>query len=154
MSALPVVLKARGRHTATLIFLHGLGDTGHGWAGILNTIRPDYLKIVCPTAPSIPVTLNNGFVMPAWYDIRDIGEDRSSIREDLAGVESSVKVLESIVDMETRELEGHGKSRVMIGGFSQGGAIAISALLKAKEDLAGCVALSTYVPGEFWYFCR
>ena len=43
-----------------------------GWAGILNTIRPDYIKIVCPTAPSIPVSLNNGFVMPAWYDIQGI----------------------------------------------------------------------------------
>ena len=68
MSVLPVVLKARTLHTATMIFLHGLGDTGHGWAGILNTIRPDYMKIVCPTAPSIPVSLNNGMVMPAWYE--------------------------------------------------------------------------------------
>ena len=84
-SLLPVVLKARTIHTATMIFLHGLGDTGHGWAGILNTIRPDYLKIVCPTAPSIPVSLNNGFVMPAWYDIKDISSDKSAIREDMQG---------------------------------------------------------------------
>ena len=71
MSRLPrsVILNARGRHTATLIFLHGLGDTGHGWAEAMNSIRPAYLKVVCPTARSIPVTLNSGMVMPAWYDI-------------------------------------------------------------------------------------
>ena len=147
MSAVPVVLKSRGPHTATMIFLHGLGDTGHGWAGILNTIKPDYLKVVCPTAPSIPVTLNNGFVMPAWYDIRNIEDDRSSIREDLQGVENSVKVLQSLIDIEARELKDHGKSRIMIGGFSQGGAIALSALLKSSDKLAGCIALSTYIPG-------
>ena len=96
MSALPVVLKARSQHTATMIFLHGLGDTGHGWAAGLNSIRPDYMKIVCPTAPSIPVTLNQGYKMPAWYDIRHLDDDRSSTREDLDGVEASTKVLQSL----------------------------------------------------------
>ena len=145
---MPVVLKARAIHTATMIFLHGLGDTGHGWAGILNTIRPDYLKIVCPTAPSIPVSLNNGFVMPAWYDIKDISSDNSAIREDMQGVENSTKVLQALIDIEARELtNAGGKSRLMIGGFSQGGAIALNAILRSKDKLAGCAALSTYIPG-------
>ena len=152
MSALPVVLKARATHTATMIFLLGLGDTGHGWAGILNTIRPDYMKIVCPHAPSIPITLNGGFVMPGWYDIRDLESDRSSIREDLEGVEASTKVLESLIEIEARSLESAGgKSRLMIGGFSQGGAIALNAILRAKEKLSGCAALSTYIPGNIFY---
>ena len=56
----PVVISASGKHTATLIFLHGLGDTGHGWASSLAEIRPQNLKIVCPTANTIPVTLNSG----------------------------------------------------------------------------------------------
>ena len=70
-----------------MIFLHGLGDTGHGWAGILNTIRPDHLKVgvgmlatsiycslqvICPTAPVIPITLNMGFRMPGWFDMCDL----------------------------------------------------------------------------------
>ena len=68
-----------------MIFLHGLGDTGHGWASILNTIRPDHLKVdqsiglnpskvqvICPTAPVIPITLNLGFRMPAWFDIESL----------------------------------------------------------------------------------
>ena len=151
MSALPVVLKARAQHTATMIFLHGLGDTGHGWAGILNTIRPDYMKIVCPTAPSIPVSLNNGFVMPAWYDIKDIAQDRSAIREDLEGVKTSSRLLENVILMEARELSSMdlGKSRLMIGGFSQGGAIALNTIMGSQDTLAGCVALSTYIPGDF-----
>ena len=151
MSVLPVVLKARTLHTATMIFLHGLGDTGHGWAGILNTIRPDYMKIVCPTAPSIPVSLNNGMVMPAWYDIKDISSDNSAIREDIQGVEGSTKVLQTLIDMEALALKDAGRSRIMIGGFSQGGAIALNTLLRSndKGKLAGCAALSTYIPGTY-----
>lgn len=60
MSGNPVVVSASGKHTATLIFLHGLGDTGHGWASSLADIRPSHLKIVCPTAQVMPVTLNSG----------------------------------------------------------------------------------------------
>jgi len=62
----PVILKPSGRHTASMIFLHGLGDNGMGWAGALNTIRPAYMKVICPTAPIIPVTINGGMQMPAW----------------------------------------------------------------------------------------
>ena len=156
MSVLPVVLKARTLHTATMIFLHGLGDTGHGWAGILNTIRPDYMKIVCPTAPSIPVSLNNGMVMPAWYDIKDISSDNSAIREDIQGVEASTKVLQTLIDMEALALKDAGRSRIMIGGFSQGGAIALNTLLRSndKGKLAGCAALSTYIPGTYLHKVR
>ena len=87
--------------------------------------------------------------MPGWYDIRDLESDRSSIREDLEGVEASTKVLESLIEIEARSLESAGgKSRLMIGGFSQGGAIALNAILRAKEKLSGCAALSTYIPGN------
>ena len=147
---LPVVLKARAQHTATMIFLHGLGDTGHGWAAGLNQIRPDHLKIVCPNAPSIPVTLNMGLVMPAWFDIKHLPDDnKPTSREDLEGVEASTKVLQTIIDMEARALPDGGSGRIMIGGFSQGGAIALNNLIKYKQKLAGCVALSTYIPGNY-----
>ena len=56
----PVVISASGKHEATLVFLHGLGDTGHGWASTLAEVRPANMKIVCPTAPTQPVTLNSG----------------------------------------------------------------------------------------------
>ena len=68
----PVILKPRMKQTASMIFLHGLGDTGHGWASLLNTIRPDHLKVICPTAPVIPITLNLGFRMPGWFDITSL----------------------------------------------------------------------------------
>ena len=68
----PVILKPRIKQTASMIFLHGLGDTGHGWASLLNTIRPDHLKVICPTAPVIPITLNLGFRMPGWFDITSL----------------------------------------------------------------------------------
>ena len=93
-----VILNPKSRHTATLIFLHGLGDTGHGWAAAMNSIRPDFLKIVCPTAPSIPVTLNMGMRMPAWYDIRTLDKtDDPSQREDIKGVMESADYLSQLI---------------------------------------------------------
>jgi len=156
----PVVLKARGRHTATLIFLHGLGDTGHGWAAALNTIKPSYLKVVCPTAPTAPVTLNFGMPMPSWYDIFHLDDDPSRPREDLQGVRKSSDFLASLVEAETGPEVP--RNRIMIGGFSQGGAVSLATLFRSADrsadddsksagaaaDLAGCIALSTYVPGN------
>ena len=92
-----VVLKARARHTGTMIFLHGLGDTGHGWAAAMNSIRPDFLKIVCPTAPTIPVTLNYGMHMPAWYDIFTLDKTESNKREDVNGVLESSEYLSQLI---------------------------------------------------------
>jgi lysophospholipase-2 len=93
----PVVVNAKARHTATLIFLHGLGDTGHGWAAGMASIRPDFLKIVCPTAPTIPVTLNSGMHMPAWYDILKLDETETSKREDINGVLESSEYLSKLI---------------------------------------------------------
>ena len=94
---LPVVINAKARHTATLIFLHGLGDTGHGWAAAMNTVRPDFLKIVCPTAPTIPVTLNMGMHMPAWYDIFTLDKAEANKREDINGVLKSADYLSQLI---------------------------------------------------------
>lgn len=147
MSAIPpVIIRAKARHTATLIFLHGLGDTGFGWAGALNTIRPPYMKVICPTAPSIPVTLNGGMVMPAWYDILSLS-DKSNKRENMEEVEAAAQNLLGIVDSEVNN-ESILRNRVIIGGFSQGGAVALHAMLTAKEPLGGCLALSAYIPGN------
>ena len=143
-----VILNPKSRHTATLIFLHGLGDTGHGWAAAMNSIRPDFLKIVCPTAPSIPVTLNMGMRMPAWYDIKTLDTTDPSKREDLDGVLESADYLSQLIkDESTSEIP---RSRIIIGGFSQGGAIALTTLSREprSEPLAGCMALSTYFPGN------
>ncbi|XP_023332641.1 acyl-protein thioesterase 1 [Eurytemora carolleeae] len=145
MNIPPVILNASARHTATLVFLHGLGDTGLGWAGALNTIKPDFLKVICPTAPMLPVTINGGAAMPAWYDITSLDE-KDEKREDSAGVDWAVDYLMNIVKGE--EKHGIQADRVMIGGFSQGGAVSLRATLTSENQLAGCVALSCYLPGN------
>ena len=160
----PVVLKAARKHTASLVFLHGLGDTGLGWAGALNTIKPHYLKVwllthsilsnlsdlsvkvICPTAPMLPVTLNGGMQMPAWYDIRSLEEDDKD-REDMEGVDWAVNFVMDIV-REEEEKHGIPAERMMVGGFSQGGAVSLRAALTSGRPLAGCIALSCYLPGD------
>ena len=64
-----VVLAPSGEHTATILFLHGLGDTGHTWASAIKNIRPSHVKIICPTANQIPVTINSGQFMNSWFDV-------------------------------------------------------------------------------------
>jgi len=142
----PIVFAPRGKHTATLIFLHGLGDTGHGWAMTFNHFAPSYLKVVCPNAAQAPVTLNMGMVMPSWYDIFHLDDNPGRPRENLDQVEESVKYLETVIQNETGP--DIPRSRIMIGGFSQGGAVALSTLFRGNTDVAGCLALSTYMPGN------
>lgn len=138
----PVVLKSRIKQTASMIFLHGLGDTGHSWAGILNTIRPDHLKVICPTAPVIPVTLNLSFRMPAWFDI----ESLQTLEEvtDIEGVKASAELVYRHIDQELRA--GIPNDKIIVGGFSQGAALALYCALHYPEPLGGCIALSTFLP--------
>lgn len=138
----PVVLKPRIKQTASMIFLHGLGDTGHGWAGILNTIRPDHLKVICPTAPVIPITLNMGFRMPGWFDMCDL--DKLEEETDIEGVKASADTVFKLIDMELRA--GIPGKKIILGGFSQGAALALYCSLHYPEPLGGCIALSTFFP--------
>lgn len=141
----PVIIKATSRHTATLIFLHGLGDTGMGWAGALNTIRPAYMKVICPTAPVAPVTINGGMTMPSWYDIRSLNASDED-REDMEGVESARTFLNGLIDGEVNN-SAIERERIVVGGFSQGGAVALYTAMRDEGRLGACLALSTYVPG-------
>eukprot|EP00088_Acartia_fossae_P009590 TRINITY_DN14678_c0_g1_i10.p1 TRINITY_DN14678_c0_g1~~TRINITY_DN14678_c0_g1_i10.p1 ORF type:complete len:235 (-),score=34.19 TRINITY_DN14678_c0_g1_i10:174-836(-) len=145
MNIPPVILNAGRKHTATLVFLHGLGDTGMGWAGALNTIKPDYLKVICPTAPMIPVSINGGMAMPAWYDIMSLDEN-DKLREDSTGVQESVNYLVNVVNGELRH--NIHPDRVIIGGFSQGGAVSLRTALTSGIKFGGCIGLSCYLPGD------
>ena len=156
MTTLPIILNARTHHKATLIFLHGIGPRfkyqgfkyeNEKWPGILDKICPDYMKIICPIAPSKPVKMYNSIIMPAWYNVNDTKENNCiTYKEDLNDVENSTKILQNIVKMESKTLLNYGgHSRIIIGGFSQGGAIAINALLQSKQKFAGCVNLSGYL---------
>ncbi|XP_058796807.1 acyl-protein thioesterase 1 isoform X2 [Phymastichus coffea] len=137
----PVVIAATARHTATLIFFHGLGDTGHGWATSLGTLRPPHVKVICPTAPTMPVTLNTGFRMPSWFDLKSL--DASS-PEDEEGIRKAAQSVHSMIQQEIAA--GISSERILLGGFSQGGALALFSALTFPQPLAGVVALSTWLP--------
>jgi len=138
-----VVINATSKHTASVIFLHGLGDTGHGWSQTLQSICQPYTRYVCPTAHTIPVSLNMGMRMPSWFDIRGLSPDSS---EDEAGIKSAAELLQNLIAEE--EKLGVARNRIIVGGFSQGGAVALYSALTSPVDkpLAGIIGLSTWLP--------
>ncbi|XP_003697332.1 acyl-protein thioesterase 2 [Apis florea] len=137
----PVVIAATARHTATLIFFHGLGDTGHGWASSMGAVRSPHIKVICPTASTMPVTLNAGFRMPSWFDLRSL---EPSGPEDEEGIRRAAEMVHSLIAEEVAA--GIPTKRIVLGGFSQGGALAIYSALTFPEPLAGIIALSAWLP--------
>jgi phospholipase/carboxylesterase len=128
---------------ASIIWMHGLGDDGQGWSEVVTALRlPRALAVrfLFPHAPVMPVTINNGFRMRAWYDIR---ENDFNQRADLAGVKRSQAQVEALIARE--KARGVTARRIVLAGFSQGGAIALYAGLRHAERLAGIVALSAYL---------
>ncbi|XP_043264108.1 acyl-protein thioesterase 2 [Colletes gigas] len=140
-SVSPVVIAATARHTATLIFLHGLGDTGHGWASSMNAVRLPHIKVICPTAPTMPVSINAGFRMPSWFDLRTLNP---SGVEDEEGIRKAAQMVHTLIAEEVAA--GIPTKRIVLGGFSQGGALAIYSALTFPEPLAGVIALSCWLP--------
>ncbi|MFQ3248322.1 MAG: phospholipase/carboxylesterase [Glaciecola sp.] len=141
---LPAVeIKPKGEHKATIIWLHGLGDSGNGFAPIAPELKlPDNLgvKFLFPHAPIRPVTINNGMEMRAWYDIKSMDMDS---RADLEGVIDSAQRVEQLIRAEIES--GIDASKIMLVGFSQGGVIALHLGARFKQTLAGIIALSTYM---------
>ncbi len=130
--------------TAAVIWLHGLGADGHDFAGLvpeldLSSCPP--IRFIFPHAPSMPVTLNGGYVMPAWYDIR--GADLLSGQDD-AGIRASELAVQALLAREIAR--GIPASRIVLAGFSQGSAMALHTGLRYPHTLAGIVALSGYLP--------
>lgn len=142
---LPTVERETGNNpTHSIIWLHGLGADGNDFAPIVpELVDPAWpaLRFVFPHAPVIPVTVNNGVPMRAWYDI--IGVDLLA-RQDEAGVRQSIGAVAALIARENER--GVDDARIVLVGFSQGGAIALAAGLRHPRTLAGIVALSTYVP--------
>jgi phospholipase/carboxylesterase len=138
-----VVIPAKSEHKATIIWLHGLGDSGNGFAPIAPELKlPDELgvKFIFPHAPIRPVTINNGMEMRAWYDIKSMDMDS---RADLEGVIDSSQRVEQLIEAEIAS--GIEASKIMLIGFSQGGVISLHLGTRIKRRLAGIVALSTYM---------
>jgi phospholipase/carboxylesterase len=132
--------------TWSVLWLHGLGADGNDFAPIVpQLLRPGWpaLRFVFPHAPVRPVTINGGVRMRAWYDILAFGSDFTR-SEDETGVRNSIAQVETLIARETER--GVPASRILLAGFSQGGAIALATGLRRTDSLAGIVALSTYLP--------
>jgi len=126
---------------ASIIWMHGLGADGKDFAPLADEIElPVAVRYIFPHAPMMPVSINGGYVMRAWYDI----SDAALRREDEAGVRASQKSVETLLARE--KSRGIAANRMVLAGFSQGGAIALHTGLRQSERLAGVMALSTYVP--------
>ena len=117
-----VVNPPDGDVKATCIFLHGLGDSGNGWADVAGMMPLPGVKWVFPTAPQQPVTINMGMVMNSWYDFNSF--DVNDIVHDRENILKSADYLKSLVDAEVAA--GVPAEKVLVGGFSQGGAIALT----------------------------
>jgi phospholipase/carboxylesterase len=147
---LPTVERETGSDPRwAVLWLHGLGADGNDFMPIVpelllrDGIRRDWpaLRFVFPHAPTRAVTINGGMRMRAWYDIANVD---FAHRADEAGIEESIAQVEALVDREAAR--GIPASRLLLAGFSQGGAVTLAAGLRRKEALAGLVALSTYLP--------
>lgn len=127
---------------ASILWLHGLGADGGDFAPIVDELAlPLAVRFVFPHAPSMPVTVNGGYVMPAWYDI--YSQDIAGIQDE-AGIRRAQSMLTALIEME--KSRGIRPERIVLAGFSQGGAIALQTALRYPDRLAGVVALSTYLP--------
>ncbi|MDF2177965.1 alpha/beta hydrolase fold domain-containing protein [Aliiglaciecola sp. CAU 1673] len=128
---------------AVVIWLHGLGDSGNGFAPIVPQLRLPAsmaVRFVFPHAPVRPVTINNGMQMRAWYDIKSLDFNN---RADVQGVEESVALVRQLLEDEMAK--GISSERIILAGFSQGGVIAYHLGLSFDKPLAGIMALSTYM---------
>lgn len=141
-----IVLEPGRTADAAVIWLHGLGANGHDFPPVVPELglpAGHGVRFVFPHAPAIPVTINGGMVMPAWYDILAMDFDR---RVDEAGVRRSAEQLTALIARENGR--GVPTERIVVAGFSQGGAIALHVGVRHPERLAGVLALSTYIAAD------
>lgn len=127
--------------SASVIWLHGLGADGYDFAPIVKRLNCPHIRFILPHAPEMPVTRNNGYVMPAWYDVYGL---TGFTKEDESGIRKTQAYIESLIANEMAH--GVAVEKIAIAGFSQGGAIALQTALRHPQKLAGVLALSTYLP--------
>ena len=143
MTYLPCVeIEPKQAANASVIWLHGLGANGHDFAPVVPMISlpvEHQVRYVFPHAPEIKVTINNGYKMPAWYDILEMKLDR---KIDMSGLMTSVEQVQQLIQ---REIDrGIESERIIVAGFSQGGAVAYQSALTFAKPLAGLMVMSSY----------
>ena len=139
-----IEINPEGNAEYTVIWLHGLGADGNDFVPIVPGLRlPEEKRVrfVFPNAPAVPVSVNNGYVMPAWYDVYAMD---LMAKIDVDGILRSADYLQTLVDAEIRA--GIRPEHIVLAGFSQGGVIALATALRAPLPLAGVMALSAYLP--------
>lgn len=139
-----VVIQPPTPADASVIWLHGLGADGHDFEPIVPQLGAgitERTRFVFPHAPMRPVTINGGYVMRAWYDVLDTDITR---RADAEGVQDSEEILRAYINAEIAS--GVPSERIVVAGFSQGGAIALHGSLRYPQRLAGVLGLSCYLP--------
>ena len=143
MSFLPCIdIEPKTPATASVILLHGLGADGNDFVPMVSQMNlpPDMaVRFVFPSAPAIPITINGGYVMPAWYDITEMSLER---KVDTAALIESAEQVRRLID---REIDrGIPSNRIVLAGFSQGGAVSYQTALTYIQPLAGLLCMSTY----------
>lgn len=147
MSVSAIRIPANGSQgKAALIFVHGLGDSGQGWSWLPQLIAQSKLittpiNYVFPNAPEIPITINNGYRMPAWFDIYEL--ENPNAKQDIEGFFKSCDILKNLVKQQIEEFK-IPPEKIIIGGFSQGAAISLATLATMETKIGGCVALSGF----------
>jgi phospholipase/carboxylesterase len=129
-----------------VIWLHGLGANNNDFAPLVPELKLNRaVKFIFPNAPMMPITINNGYVMRAWYDIKSF--DRIDSQIDNVGIDNTVNQIEHMIDSLVNS--GILSTQIILAGFSQGGVISYTAGIKSKHKLGGILALSCYLPNEF-----
>lgn len=135
---------------AAVIFVHGLGDTGAGWSWFPQLAKQsdiiknhDSINYVFPNAPQIPITVNGGYIMPAWFDIYEFGNPDA--KQDVDGFYKSCETLKILIK---EQVEQHNipAEKIVIGGFSQGAAVSLATIALLDFRIGGVVALSGFCP--------
>ncbi|HWU35796.1 MAG TPA: alpha/beta fold hydrolase [Methylovorus sp.] len=136
-----ITLEPRQTATASIIWLHGLGADGHDFVPIAEELALPEVRYVFPHAPVRPISLNNGYPMRGWYDIFGLGLES---QQDETGIRTMQVEIEALIAEEVSR--GIPSERIVLAGFSQGGAMALQTALRYPARLAGVLALSTYLP--------
>lgn len=145
MNESPIEIETGPQPGFSVIWMHGLGADGSDFVPLVPELgipSATPVRFIFPHAPRIPVTWNGGYVMRAWYDIESIDENRRHADE--AGVKASRETIRALIA--TENARGVPTDRIVLAGFSQGGAMAYTAGLTHPDTLGGIIALSTYIP--------
>ena len=138
-----IIIETQAQPDAAIIWLHGLGADGNDFVPIIEQLQLRShmaIRFIFPNAPIRPITINQGYQMPGWYDISSLSIVE---QEDEYGIKESSAILKQLC--EEQEAKGIDASRIIVAGFSQGGAIALHCGCRYSKPLAGIMALSTYL---------